>query len=182
MKLLRTAALTGVVIAAVVVLALEPAAGAGTEANVADCSKAIIGSGKASWRSESIVAGPVGVNGQAMRTMSRTKSGELINKMPLLLEGKEAVTVSVPRSLRKRVFLYYGRIEGRDGKPTDSFAHARGYGETEFQPCTDKPRTVWGGGIRVRGTAPIRLLVHTGGSTEPAVLHLGRPRVYVPKS
>ncbi|HVS99912.1 MAG TPA: hypothetical protein VHE08_05285 [Solirubrobacterales bacterium] len=182
MNFLRTAALTGLVIAAVVVLALEPAAGAGTEANVADCSQAIIGSGRATWRSESVVAGPVGVNGAAIRTMSRTGSGDLINKMPLLVEGEDAVTVSVPRALRKRVFLYYGQLEGRDGKPTHSFAEARGTGETKFRPCTDKPRTVWGGGIRVRGTGPVRLLVHQDGGAEPAILHLGRPRVYKPRS
>jgi hypothetical protein len=172
MNVSKMAALTSLVIAAVVVLALEPAAGAGTEANVADCSQAIIGSGKATWRSESVVAGPVGVNGEAMETMSRLHNGDLVSKMPLLLEGDKAVTVSVPPTLRKRVFLYYGHIH--------SFATSPGSGETKFQPCTGKPRTVWGGGIRVKGTAPIRLLVHEGGSAEPMVLHLGRPKVYEP--
>jgi len=62
MKLLRTAALTGIVIAAVVVLALEPASGASTDKNVASCNdNVLIGHGKAEWRSESNVAGPVGV-------------------------------------------------------------------------------------------------------------------------
>jgi hypothetical protein len=173
MKLLKTAALTSLVIAAVVVLALEPASGAGTEANVADCSTAIIGSGKATWRSESVVAGPVGVNREAMLTMSRTRNGDLINKMPLLVEGEATVTISVPRALRKRLFLYYGHVH--------SFAISRGAGETKFEPCGGKPRTVWGGGVRVRGTAPVRLLVHLGGSAEPMVLRLGRPRVYEPR-
>jgi hypothetical protein len=181
MKLFKTAALIGLISAAVVVLALEPAAGASPESNVAVCSKAIIGSGPASWRRESIVAGPVGVSGEAMRTMSRTANGDLINKMPLLVEGQATVTVSVPPALRKRVFLYYGNIIGRDGKPTHSYAEARGYGETEFQPCADKPRTVWSGGVRVKGTAPVHLLVRTGeGAAIP--LRLGRPRVYQPKS
>src|ERR1700749_2715892 len=124
MKFFRTAVMAGLVITAVVVLALEPAAGAGTEANVAGCSQAIIGSGPATWRSGSIVAGPVGVNGEAMRQMSRTGAGDLVNKTPLLVEGQEEVTVSVPRDLRRRVFLYYGTLEGRDGKPTHSFAES----------------------------------------------------------
>jgi hypothetical protein len=175
MKVLKTAALAGIVIAAVVVLALEPASGAGTEANVATCSKAIIGSGKAGWRSESTVAGPVGVAKGALRQTWQAPNGLLYAKLPLLLEGKRAVTVSVPPSLRKRVFLYYGRIEGPDGRVASSFAAARGYGETEFQPCTDKPRTIWPGGLRIKGTAPVHLLVHQGGGAAPVPLRLGRP-------
>jgi hypothetical protein len=177
MKLLKTVALTGIVVAAVVVLALEPAAGAGTESNVAVCSKAIIGSGKASWRSESRVAGPVGVAIGALDQMWKAPSGWLYVKVPLLLEGERAVTVSVPPSLRKRVFLYYGLIEGRDGKPTHSYTEAPGYGETEFQPCTDKPRTVWSGGLRIKGTAPVHLLVHQGGGAGSIPLRLGRPQL-----
>jgi hypothetical protein len=176
MKVLKSAAMTGLVIAAVVVLALEPASGASTEWNLADCSRAIIGSGKASWRAESKSAGPVGVSAAALAQMSRTRGGEYVVKLPLLVEGQKAVTVSVPPDLREQVFLYYGHIVGRNGKPTHSFAEARGYGETEFQPCTDKPRTVWGGGLRINGSAPVHLLVHTGGGAAPIPLRLGRPR------
>jgi hypothetical protein len=181
MKVLRTAALAGIVIAAVVVLALEPASGAGTETNVADCSQAIIGSGRPTWRSESVVAGPIGVNGEAMKTMSRLHNGDLVNKMPLLVEGEAPVTVSVPRGLRERVFLYYGTLEGRDGKPTHSLTRSPGTSETTFEPCADKPRTVWGGGLRVKSTSPVRLLVYAGGNTKPVVLHLPRPQAYEPK-
>jgi hypothetical protein len=181
MKVLRTAALTSIVIAAVVVLALDPASGAGTEANLADCSQATIGRGRPTWRSESVVAGPVGVNGEAMKMMSRLHDGDLVNKMPLLVEGEGPVTVSVPRVLRERVFLYYGRLEGRDGKPTHSFAESPGTSETKFEPCAGKPRTVWGGGLRVKGTAPVRLLVYAGNGANPVLLHLARPQVYEPK-
>jgi hypothetical protein len=179
MKVLKTVAMTGVVIAAVVVLALEPASGAGTESNVAACPKAIIGSANSHWREESVSAGPVGVGKAPLARMSRTKNGDFVTELPLLVEGKEAVTVSVPPDLRRRVFLYYGRIVGRDGKVTDSFAAARGYGETEFQPCPDKPRTIWSGGLRIKGTAPVHLLVHTGGGASPIPLELGRPQVYL---
>jgi hypothetical protein len=172
---------TGLVVAAVVVLALEPASGAATEWNAAPCSKAIIGSGGPGWRGESVLAGPVAVGRGSLAQMYRTKSGELLGKVALLVVGHKAVTVSVPPDLRRRVFLYYGQIEGRDGKPTSSFADARGYGETEFQPCPDKPRTVWPGGLRIKGTAPVRLLVHTGGGAAPIPLPLSRPKVHAPK-
>jgi hypothetical protein len=180
MRFLKTAAVTGIVIAAIVVLALDPASGAPTEWNAAPCSKAMIGSGGPGWRSESVGAGPVAVGKGALARMWRAKDGELLGKVPLLVAGHEAVTVSVPPDLRKRVFLYYGRIEGRDGRPTSSFADARGYGETEFRPCGDKPRTVWPGGLRITGTAPVHLLVHTGGGADPIPLPLGRPRAYEP--
>jgi hypothetical protein len=176
MKLLKTAVVAGMVIAAVVVLALEPAAGAGTESNTADCSKAMVGSGPPDWRGRSMLAGPVAVFKAPLAHVSRSGSGDFVAKMPLLVQGTEPVTVSVPPGLRGRVFLYYGRILGRDGKPTTSFAGARGYEETEFQPCADKPRTVWPGGLRIKGRAPVHLLVHTGAGAAPIPLRLGRPK------
>jgi hypothetical protein len=114
--------------------------------------------------------------------MSPTRNG-FVTKMPLLVAGRapETVTVSVPPILRSRVFLYYGRILGRDGQPTTLFSEARGYGETEFQLCGDKPRTIWPGGIRVKGDGPVRLLVRVDGEA-PVSLHLGRPQAYVPAS
>jgi hypothetical protein len=166
------------VAAALVALAL----GAGSESNVAPCDKAIFGHGPADWRSESVVAGPVGVRRHPLDAMSPTRNG-FVAKMPLLIEGRapETVTVSVPPALRSRVFLYYGDILGRDGQPTTSFSEARGYGETEFQLCDDKPRTAWPGGIRVKGNGPVRLLVSVEGEA-PVPLRLGRPQAYVPAS
>ena len=51
-----------------------------------------------------------------------------------------------------------------------------GFSEVVFQPCADRPRTVWPGGIRVEGTKPVRLLVQAEGSS-PVPLVLGKPRV-----
>lgn len=154
------------------------AAGAASTSNVAPCEKAIIGHGPSDWRSKSIVAGPVGVRRHPLRQMSSSSQG-LTTKMPILIEGRapETVTVSVPAALRKRVFLYYGNMTGRDGKPTTLFTESRGYSETEFQLCDNKPRTVWPGGIRVKGRDPVHLLVEAEGQ-EPVQMPLGRPRVY----
>ena len=165
--------------AAVITLALG--AGSAAESNVAPCDKAMIGHASAGWRSESLVAGPVGVRRHPLSAMSQTRNG-LVGKMPLLVEGRapETVAVSVPPGLHGRVFLYYGFVRGRDGQPTTSFAEARGYAETEFQLCGNKPRTIWPGGIRVKGTAPVQLLVTVEGRPEPLVLRLGRPKAYEP--
>jgi hypothetical protein len=144
MKVLRAVGVAGLVIVAVVVLALEPG------------------------------AGPVGVSRAAMGKMFLARNGSFYGKVPLMVEGDQAVTVSVPPRLRGRVFLYYGHLVGRDGKPTTSFFEARGYGETEFRPCTSKPRTIWPGGLRIKGSAPVHLLVRTGNGASLA-LRLGRP-------
>jgi hypothetical protein len=155
-------------------------AGSTADSNVAPCDKAIIGHGPADWRNESVVAGPVGVRRQPLNAMSPTRNG-FVTKMPLLIEGRapETVTISVPPGLRNRVFLYYGRILGRDGQPTTTFSEARGYGETEFQLCGNKPRTIWPGGIRVVGDKPVHLLVSAEGQPT-ASLRLGRPEAYKP--
>ena len=151
---------------------------------MAPCTKAMIGHGSAGWRGESVVAGPVGVRRAPLSRMSRTAGGEFLAKMPLLVEGREpeTVRVSVPARLRHRVFLYYGLTLDRDGNRTTSFRNARGYGETEFQLCGNKPRTIWPGGIRVKGEAPVHLEVFTEGRAEPYVLRLGRPKAYDPVS
>ncbi|MCW2987632.1 MAG: hypothetical protein JWM24_570 [Solirubrobacterales bacterium] len=157
-------------------------AGSTAESNVAPCDKAIIGHGSPDWRSEAVVAGPVGVRQHPLSAMSSNRNG-FVTKMPLLVEGREpeTVTVSVPPGLRNRVFLYYGLILGRDGQPTSTFAEARGYGEVEFQLCGNKPRTIWPGGIRVKGRAPVQLLVSVEGRPDAIPLRLGRPQAYEPR-
>lgn len=130
----------------------------------------MIGHGSADWRSESVVAGPVGVRRNPLWTMTRTPRG-LVTKMPLLVEGRdpETVKVSVPAMLRERVFLYYG--------DASAFPRTHGNSEIEFELCGNKPRTIWPGGIRVRGAARVRLHVFTAARAEPFVLRLGKPRI-----
>jgi hypothetical protein len=156
------------------VLTATLALAAPTEPTVAPCEKAAIGHGSADWRSESVVAGPVGVRRRPLEAMTRTPRG-LVTKMPLLVEGRapETVMVSVPPVLRRRAFLYYG--------DASTFPRDRGSSEIEFQPCDNKPRTFWPGGIRVKGEAPVRLNVFAEGRPEPFVLRLGRPQVYEPR-
>ena len=173
MKLLRTAALTGIVIAAVVVLALEPASGASIDKNVASCKdNVLIGHGKDGWRSESTFAGPVGVRKWPLRQMSAMKNGDLVAKAGVLVEGSASVLVKVPESLRERVFLYYGR--GPNHRSV-SFAESNGFSEVEFKPCEDRPRTIWLGGLRVKGKGSVHLVVETEGKM--SVLKLGQPRL-----
>jgi hypothetical protein len=162
-------------------IAATLALAAPVESNVAPCDKAMIGHGSADWRSESVVAGPVGVRQRPLRDMSLSR-GWYTTKLPLLVEGREpeTVTVSVPPRLRDRVFLIYGEVRDRNGKPSFSFRNTRGYGETEFQLCGNKPRTIWPGGIKVKGDEPVHLLVSAEGQPTSS-LRLGRPVAYEPR-
>jgi hypothetical protein len=148
---------------------------AAPSAGAAPCDRAMIGHGSADWRSESVVAGPVGARRHPLNAMSRGGNG-LATKMPLLVEGRapETVTVSVPPALRGRAFLYYGT--------PSTFAHDPGHSAIEFQLCGNKPRTIWPGGIRIKGEAPVRLHVFTEARAEPYVLRLGKPKLYEPPS
>jgi hypothetical protein len=164
-------------IVAVIVGLLMASAGQAA-ANVAPCDKAVLGSGPPDWKQRSLRAGPVGVFEDPLGHVSRTKHG-LVAKMPMVVEGQAKVTVSVPPALRKRVFLYYGNVLDRQGHPTTSFQNAVGNPEVLFEPCAQRPRTPWPGGIRILGTKPVHLTVRpeSGGTYQ---LRLGRPRLLIP--
>jgi hypothetical protein len=172
MKLLRTAALTGIVIAAVVVLALEPASGASTDKNVAGCDGAMNVHPNPSWRAAAgeAAAGPVGMERSLLRRMQPGEDGGQVVGS-LLVEGQEPVTVKVPAALREEVYLYFGPGEG--GKKI-SFSESNGFSEVEFRPCEDRRQTIWPGGVRVHGAHSVHLVVEAEGKT--AVLKLGRPQ------
>ena len=154
----------------VALAAIALSTGAAAELPVAPCDKAILGHGSADWRSEAVFAGPVGVRRHPLGAMSPMRNG-FVTKMPLLVEGRapETVVVSVPPGLQRRVFLYYGQ--------SSSFANDRGDAAIEFELCDNKPRTIWPGGIRIKGDKPVHLLVSAEG-LPPIRLPLGRPTAY----
>jgi hypothetical protein len=170
-------------IAAIAQFAIVPAAAAPTGTQIASCDPGpvMIGSGKPTWRRESVVAGSLGIRRDPLREMTpyrRTEPNVLVTKAPILIEGSDPVTLSVPPALTHRVFLYYGFHEGSNGKRSTSFYGYPGSSTVEFQPCADKPRTIWPGGLRVKGRAPVHLDVTVEGNPTPISLPLGRPSVY----
>jgi hypothetical protein len=160
--------------AAAALILPAPAAAAGVQEASCERGPVMAGSGSPDWRRTSLDAGPIGVLEHPLSHMTRTRNGQLVAKMPALVEGHAPVTLSVPQRLRRRVFIYYGFHEGPDGHRSTGL-DGPGFSEVVFQPCSDRPRTVWPGGIRVRGTGPVRLLVEAGGSP-PLPLALGKPR------
>jgi hypothetical protein len=157
-------------------LAVSAASAASGEKNVADCDQAAGGAPPADWRKEADVAGPLGILDGTLQSASRTHNGQFVAKMPLVVEGDRTVTLSVPPRLRHRVFIFYGLIIGRDGTPATGFSEATGNSATEFNPCPGRPRTAFPGGLRVKGRAPVHLLVTVQGDAGSIVLRLGRPK------
>ncbi len=156
-------------------LGVPQALAAGSQEATCEKGPVIAGSGSAGWRRTSLDAGPLGVLEHPLSHMSRTSNGQLVAKMPALVEGHAPVTLSVPRRLRNRVFIYYGFHDGPNGRRSTGL-DGPGFSEVVFHPCADRPRTIWPGGIRVRGTAAVRLLVQAEGSAEPVPLVLGKPK------
>lgn len=171
----RAALVTALAAAAI---SAATATAAGTQVASCDPGPVMIGSGSPDWRREGLAAGPLGIRKRPLRSMSAyspRRPNQLVTKAPVLIEGHQPVTLRVPPRLTHRVFLYYGFHRGRDGRRSTSFTDFPGNSAIEFRPCTDKPRTIWPGGLRVKGRKPVRLLVEISGRSRPLRLRLGRP-------
>ena len=135
---------------------------------VAECTEGrVFSPGPDDWRSTSESAGPLAVRKHPLQTgVSEIPLGSnrFTTKLPVLVEGHEAVTLSVPPEMAGRVELNYDREYVRPEK------------SVTFMPCADQPRTIWGGGIRVKGREPVHLLVKVTGDAMEYVLSLGRPK------
>ncbi len=164
--------------ALVLLIGASQASAAGTQ--VASCEQGPVtdGPGPANWRQKSIAAGPLGVFRHPLGQMSETQSGQLIAKMPVLVAGNASVALSVPPGRKHRVFLYYGRLRDRNGNPTTAIGRAPGFSEVVFEPCADRARTAWPGGIRVIGRKRVWLTVKVEGRPDPIPLPLGKPTPY----
>ncbi len=84
------------------------------------------------------------------------------SKVPVVVGGQRAVTVSVPERLGGRLAMVYGGA-GRRG-----FAEA-----VTFVPCAGRPATFFPGGMLFTRREPISLLVQPEGWGRPRALDLG---------
>ena len=135
--------------------------GQGVRSTTARCQSAIIGSGAPDWRKKSAVAGPLGLfgSGRDFSKASTVGPGTLGTKIPAIVAGKRRVVLVVPAAERKRVGLVWGH--GAVAKNPHRIAAA--FGRVVFSPCSDKPRTVWPGGLLLGDRNPITLQVISGG-------------------
>jgi pimeloyl-ACP methyl ester carboxylesterase len=127
---------------------------------VARCGQAIIGAGRPNYKKQSTLAGPVGLFGGGRNLSRAQKIGTaFVTKIPLIVEGHGAVVVRVPATEKGRVGLIYGPVNS--ARAVDQAAT-----QVTFEPCRDKPRTVWPGGLALADRKPITLEVVAGGSVK----------------
>lgn len=129
---------------------------------IAKCNQAQVGSGARNWRRTALSAGPLGVRRHPLHAVFENRPGRFVTKMPVLVEGHQEVLLTAPLRLRHRILLNYGQ----DFRHTPAIV---------FRPCPDQPRTIWPGGIRIKGRQPVRLNVSVVGEPQVRVLRLGRP-------
>ena len=138
---------------------------------VARCDSAILGNADKRWRQRSTIVGNVGFYGPGRDFASAQpsgNSGDLITKMPVIIEGDSGTTVWVPREERDRVALLFGKIPGGD-----PYEIGDGYAEVRFEPCADRERTGFVGGLVIRDRRPVALRVRLEGTGEVETVPVG---------
>lgn len=171
----------GLIVGAAALVAIVLAVGGASEpvesaeANVAPCSASEIPATSGRRAPGALTAGPVTVSSRPLQRTLQAGDGQLHAKMGIQVTGHQYVVLSVPLGLRKRVFLYYGEIGGGEGGLGGTLFAGPGYSETELQPCPGRRRTIWPGGLRIIGHAPVNLLVTVEGHSHSTALPLGRP-------
>jgi pimeloyl-ACP methyl ester carboxylesterase len=126
-----------------------------------DCeSNRLAGPGDPDWRKRSTVVGRFGLYGPGRDFDTASRMGSAyVTKIPAIVEGRRAVTLRVPRAEEGQVGLIYGPIRS---------VAAVGDAATRvtFEPCPDRVRTVWPGGLALADRDPVRLEVVSRGSTK----------------
>jgi hypothetical protein len=88
-------------------------------------------------------------------------------KIPAILEGHRAATFRVPARNQDRVRLRYGNLQMASGLE-------EGLTEVVFEPCEDRQRTAWPGGLVVTGPRPVILSVKIEGWDSGRPLRIGQ--------
>jgi hypothetical protein len=139
--------------------------------NVARCDSAIPGNADGRWRERSTAVGNAGFYGPGRDFRSAQRSGDggdLITKMPVIIEGGSGMTLWIPRQERDRVALLFGKIPA-----TEPYEIGDGYTQVRFVPCTDRERTGFVGGLALRDRRPVALKVRLEGTDRIHTVTLG---------
>jgi len=140
--------------------------------SVARCDSAIRANADRRWRARSTAVGNVGFYGPGRDFSTAQRSvdgGDLITKMPVIIEGGSGATVRVPRQEWDRVALLFGKV------PADEPYEIRdGYTQVRFEPCGDRERTGFVGGLALRDRQPVALTMRLEGTDRIHTVRLGR--------
>lgn len=141
----------------------QHAAPVGRGAGVARCDTAALGKGRANWRESATSVGSVGIygTGRDFRTAFRGGQRRPVTKAPVIVEGRQAVTLGIDPADRVRA----GLVVVGDTHP---------YATVRFVPCRDRPRTWWPAGFKLADPAPVVVLVRRANASV-VTLEVGRP-------
>lgn len=144
---------------------------------VAGCESAIVGNADPRWRERSTVVRDLGFYGPGRDFRKSAhrfdiKGADLVTKLPVIIEGTSAATVWVPRDELDQVALHFG--DGVAPSADDSYRVEDGHPKIRFEPCVDKKRTGWPGGLILFDRREIVLRVQMDGASRPATVTLGR--------
>jgi hypothetical protein len=139
----------------------EPPTGAAPDRSTSiptvGCSAAISSRVDPSWRSKSVVRGPLGIYGDPLdiRQAVRWGPSAFWTKIPVLVAGQRSVTLRVAPRDRDRVGLTYGP---RTSSPARSRNGTRGLAAApramRFVACQDRSVTAWAGGLALADRRP----------------------------
>ena len=138
---------------------------------VAGCRSAIHGEADRRWRERSTVVGNVGFYGPGRDFASAQRSGDsgdLVTKMPVIIEGDSGATIQVPREERDRVALVFGKIPG-----SEPYEISDGFARVRFEPCSNRARTGFVGGLVLRDRRTVALEVRLEGTEQVQTVILG---------
>jgi hypothetical protein len=143
---------------------------------VARCGLAIVGNADPRWRENSTVVGNLGFYGPGRdfrdSAQRSGKEGDLVTKLPVIIEGLSGATVWVPRTERNRVALLFGHTPTQG--EGDGYLIEDGYAKVRFEPCADKRRTGWPGGFVLKDQEEIVVKVRLDGANRVTIVTLGR--------
>jgi hypothetical protein len=145
---------------------------------VASCEQAAAGNGARDWRANATAVGRVGFFGEGrdFRTAQKQPIADypalrkrgisapiLVTKVPVIVEGREPVTVAIAPADRARAGLVAGIPFGRGP-----------FAEIRFVPCAHQVRTGWPAGWVLRSHDPVTVLIHES-NAPGSQLVVGRP-------
>lgn len=125
------------------------------------------------WRDKARTAGPFGLYGPGRKLpanlLVERPDGSFGAKIPAILEGHRAVALRVPERNQDRVRLDYGDL-------TTDVTFEEGLTEIVFEPCEDRTRTAWPGGLAVKSRRAVTVTVQVEGWSGPRPLRVGKAR------
>jgi hypothetical protein len=132
-----------------------------------DCADAVLGVAAPVPRARATVSGTFALlgPGRNFEMAQRRRGGDLFTKIPAIVSGDAAVTLSVPLGEQGAVGLY---------PPNAATKVEQAYTEVTFEPCPERRATGWPFGLILSERDPVELLVREAGAEGGTTISVGR--------